>query len=431
MGASAAVAVRHLTRVEGHGNIVVDVQDGVITRCDLEIVEAPRFFEVLLKDRPADEAARIACRICGICSVGHATAAVHAVEAALGITPGPKLRLLRRLNMAGEWLQSHVLHLGFLVAPDAFSEGSVLPLAASHPDLVKGALRLKRLANDICSTVSGRHVMPISYHPGWMGYWPEPAELEALRGRLAEAAADLDALVEGFAQIQWPALARSAEHVAALEPGGVYPMMGGPLHSTAGRVTPPAAYAAVLQEFVVDHSAAKHVRGPGGDGSREGGGTIRVGALARISLAYDRLHPRASAALERLKLAPDSANPFDNVPAQVVEAVQAHAEAAAAVEALLADPASEGPAAPTRPGGEGIGIVEVPRGTLVHHYDIGANGRIVRANCLIPTAQNLASIEADMRVFVPALLDRPKDAITHALEMLVRAYDPCISCAVH
>ena len=422
MGASAAVSVRHLTRVEGHGNIVVDVQDGVLKRCDLEIVEAPRFFEVLLKGRPADEAARIACRICGICSVGHATASTHAVEAALGITPGPKLRLLRRLNMAGEWLQSHVLHLGFLVAPDAFGAGSVVPLAASHPDLVKGALRLKRVANDICMAVSGRHVMPISYHPGWMGHWPEPAELETLRLRLAEAAADLDALVDVFAGIAWPALARPTEHVAALEPGA-YPMMGGPLHSTAGRVTPPAGYAAVLREFVVDHSAAKHVNGPSGP--------IRVGALARVSLASDRLHPRAAAALRRLQLAPESANPFDNIPAQVVESVQAHAEAAAAVEALLADPASEGPAEPTRPGGEGIGIVEVPRGTLVHHYEIGADGRIARANCLIPTAQNLASIEADMRAFVPGLLERPKDEITHALEMLVRAYDPCISCAVH
>ena len=430
MGASAAVVVRHLTRVEGHGNIVVDVQDGVLTRCDLEIVEAPRFFEVLLQGRPADEAARISCRICGICSVGHATAATHAVEAALGITPGPKLRLLRRLNMAGEWLQSHVLHLGFLMAPDAFGAGSVLPLAASHPDLVKGALRIKRLANDICHTVSGRHVMPISYHPGWMGHWPEPSELEGLHRRLAEAAADLDALVEVFAQLTWPVLARPAEHVAALEPG-VYPMMGGPLHSTAGRVTPPARYAAVLQEYLVDHSAAKHVRGPGGDGTAEGGGTIRVGALARVSLASGRLHPRASAALRRLGLSPDSANPFDNIPAQVVESVQAHAEAVAAVEALLADPAPEGPAAPTRPGGEGIGIVEVPRGTLVHHYEIASDGRVARANCLIPTSQNLASIEADMRAFVPTLLERPKDELTHALEMLVRAYDPCISCAVH
>ncbi len=423
MGASAAVVVRHLTRVEGHGNIVVDVQDGVVKRCDLEIVEAPRFFEVLLKDRPAEEAPRIACRICGICSVGHATAAVHAVEAALGITPGPRVRLLRRLNMAGEWLQSHVLHLGFLVAPDAFGERSVLPLAESHPELVKGALRIKRLANDICCAVSGRHVMPISYRPGGMGHWPDAGALEALHARLEPAEADLATLVEVFAGLSWPALERRSEHVAALEPGGCYPMMGGPLHSTAGRMTPPASYASVLQEYLVDHSAAKHVRGPGGP--------IRVGALARLSLAHDRLHPRAKAALERLHLSPESANPFDNIAAQVVESVQAHAEAVAAVEDLLADPAPEEPAPATRPGGEGIGIVEVPRGTLVHHYEIGADGRIARANCLIPTSQNLASIEADMRVFVPALLGRDKDDITHALEMLVRAYDPCISCSVH
>lgn len=423
MGESAAVVVRHLTRVEGHGNIVVDVQGGEIKRCDLEIVESPRFFEVLLKGRPYDEAPRIACRICGICSVGHATASVHAVEAALGIQAGPKLKLLRRLNMAGEWLQSHVLHLGFLVAPDAFGEGSIVPMAASHPELVKCALRLKRLANEICCTVSGRHVMPISYHAGWMGHWPDPAELETLRAHLADRAGDLDALVEVFAGLSWPALERRSSHVASLE-DGVYPMMGGPLHTSRGRVTPPAAYADVLEEYLVEHSASKHVRSPDGP--------IRVGALARISLAHERLGPRARAALARLKLAPDSANPFDNVPAQVVEAVQAHQEAVALVDALLGDPGPEEPAGIARPlGGEGIGIVEVPRGTLVHHYDVGADGRIVRANCLIPTSQNLAAIEADMRCFVPALLGRPRGEITHALEMLVRAYDPCISCAVH
>jgi sulfhydrogenase subunit alpha len=424
MGESTAVVVRHLTRVEGHGNIVVDVEGGEIRRCDLEIVESPRFFEVLLRDRPYDEAPRIACRICGICSVGHATASVHALEAALGVKPGPKLRMLRRLNMAGEWLQSHVLHVCFLVAPDAFGEPSIVPMVASHPDAVKLALRLKRLANDICCTVSGRHVMPISYHAGWMGYWPEPAELEALRGRIAATRVDLDGLVDLFAGLTWPALERRAAHVAALEEGGGYPMMGGPLHSTAGRVTAAKAYREVLEEYLVEHSASKHVRGPDGP--------IRVGALARFSLAHERLHPRAQAAARRLSLAPASANPFDNVPAQVVEAVHAHEEAAALVDALLADPTPEEPAPVTRPrGGEGIGIVEVPRGTLVHDYEVGADGRIIRANCLIPTGQNLASIETDMRAFVPTLLGRPKEEITHALEMLVRAYDPCISCAVH
>ena len=124
MGKTSSLAVHHVTRVEGHGNIVLDLQDGRLARCDLEIVESPRFFEVLLKDRPYEEAPRITCRICGICSVGHATASVQALESALGVTPGPGTRALRRLNMCGEWLQSHVLHAYFLVAPDAFGAPS-------------------------------------------------------------------------------------------------------------------------------------------------------------------------------------------------------------------------------------------------------------------------------------------------------------------
>ncbi len=424
MGEGAAVVVRHLTRVEGHGNIVVDIAGSEVRRCDLEIVESPRFFEVLLKDRPSDEAPRIACRICGICSVAHATASVLAVEAALGIRPGEKLRLLRRLNMAGEWLQSHVLHACFLVAPDAFGATSIVPMVAGHPDLVKSALRLKHLANDICGAVSGRHVMPISYHAGWMGHWPDTAELGALAERLEAARADLDLLVDVFAGLRWPALEGRAEQVAALEDAGAYPMVGGSLRSTAGRAADPKAYGELLREYLVEHSAAKHARSPNGP--------VRVGALARLSLAADRLRPAGRAAMERLKLDPRSANAFDNVPAQVIEAAHALEEASDLVAALLADPAPEEPAVPTRPrGGEGVGIVEAPRGTLIHHYEVGADGRIARANCLIPTGANLAAIESDMRTFVRTLIGRPQDEIRHALEMLVRAYDPCISCAVH
>jgi sulfhydrogenase subunit alpha len=427
MGDRRAVVVRHLTRIEGHGNIVVDLEGDRVLRCDLEIVESPRFFEVLLQGRAYDEAPRIACRICGICSVGHATASVHAVEAALGITPGPRLRRVRRLNMAAEWLQSHVLHVCFLVAPDAFGAPSIVPLVQSHPDVVKRALRLKRLANDICCAVSGRHVMPISYHAGWMGHWPAPAELRALEERLIAAQEDLDALVELFAGLAWPRVERRAEYLAALEDGrgeGAYPMMGGSLHASGGAVTAPEDYRDALHEYVVDHSAAKHVRG------REG--TVRVGALARVALAHGRLHPRARDAAARLRLEPGSANPFDFIAAQVTESVQAHQEALDAVTALLADPGPEEPARPARPeGGRGIGVVEVPRGTLVHDYTIDAGGRITSANCVIPTSQNLAAIEADMRAFLPSLVGRPSPEIAHGLEMLVRAYDPCVSCSVH
>ena len=424
MGKTSSIAVHHVTRVEGHGNIVIDLRDGRVTRCDLEIVEAPRFFEVLLKDRPYEEAPRITCRICGICSVGHATASVLAIEAALGMEPGPKTRTLRRLNMAGEWLQSHILHGYFLVAPDAFGVTSVVPLAGTRPDVVTRALRLKRLANEICYTVSGRHVMPISYQAGGMGYWPTAAELAALRDKLAAARPDIDATVELFATLTWPDVGRASEGLAALDEDGSYPMMGGPLHSSTGQVFPPRAYRDAMREYLVEHSAAKHAKGQDG--------TLRVGALSRFNLAAERLHPKAREAARRLGLAPGLSNPFLYTVAQVVEAVQVFEEALGLSESLLADPAPEERAPVTRPqGGEGVGVCEVPRGTLVHDYTIGADGRISRANCIIPTGQNLASIEADLRAFVPAIAAQPEAEIAHFAEMLVRAYDPCITCAVH
>ena len=424
MGKSSSIAVHHVTRVEGHGNIVIDLQDGRLTRCDLEIVESPRFFEVLLKDRPYQEAPRITCRICGICSVGHATASVQAVEAALGVKPGPRTGVLRRLNMCGEWLQSHVLHAYFLVAPDAFGASSVIPLAGEKPEVVARALRLKRLANEVCYTVGGRHVMPISYQAGGMSYWPSLPELEALRAKLEAARPDIDATVELFATISWPQASREVECLAAMDEDGTYPMMGGPIHSSTGKTFAPRAYREAMHEYLVEHSASKHVKGQDG--------TVRVGALPRFNLAFDRLHPRAQAAAKRLGLAPGLTNPFLYTAVQVVESVQAFEEAVTLTDALLADPTPEERGPVTHPrGGEGVGICEVPRGTLVHDYNIGADGRIIRANCIIPTGQNLASIEEDLRAFVPAIVEKPEQEIAHYAEMLVRAYDPCISCSVH
>jgi sulfhydrogenase subunit alpha len=424
MGKTSSIAVHHVTRVEGHGNIVLELRDGRVTRCDLEIVESPRFFEVLLKDRPYEEAPRITCRICGICSVGHATASVLAIESAMGVKPGPKTKTLRRLNMAGEWLQSHILHVYFLVAPDAFGVTSVVPLAVTHPDVVTRALRLKRVANEICYTVSGRHVMPISYQAGGMGYWPTAAELAALRDKLEAARADLEATVELFATLTWPDVGRASDGLAAVHENGLYPMMGGDLHSTSGKVVARRAYREAMQEYLVEHSAAKHAKGSEG--------TFRVGALPRFNLASERLHPKAQDAARRLGLAPGLTNPFLYTPVQVVEAVHVFEEALGLIDTLLADPGPEDRAPVTRPrGGDGVGLCEVPRGTLVHDYSIGADGRILRANCIIPTGQNLASIEADLREFAPGLAEKPKGEIAHFAEMLVRAYDPCISCAVH
>ncbi|MRR11503.1 hypothetical protein EG835_03290, partial [bacterium] len=154
------IDVHHLTRVEGHGNIRVNVTNGVVEHCEWQVPEAPRFFESMVRGRHYTEVARITSRICGICSVGHTLASVKATEAALGIDVTPQTTTLRTLLKHAENFDSHVLHVYVLVAPDLLGAPSVFPLVASHGEVVARALRLKRLAHEWGSLIGGRTTHP-------------------------------------------------------------------------------------------------------------------------------------------------------------------------------------------------------------------------------------------------------------------------------
>ncbi len=414
--------VHHLTRVEGHGNIVVDVRNGIIEQCDLQIVEAPRFMEAMLRGRPYTQAPLLASRICGICAVAHTTASLRAVEQALDIVPSPQTTLLRLLNFCGEILDSHILHTYMLVAPDLLGLGSVLPLAAEQPEVVTRALRMKKVAGDLCAAVGGRHTHPVAMTVGGFTHFPAAAELEVLGERLEAMRADMTDTVALFKELALPTFARETEYLA-LRPAEGYGFMGDTIASSDGGMWPVTQYRQVTNEFHVSHSTAKRARH-----RRE---SYMVGALARFNLNDDRLHPQAQAAAQTLRLAPGCHNSFLITLAQVVEMVHCVETAVSLIQQLLTEGIKpEPPVKPGRLSGAGVGAVEAPRGTLYHDYEI-KGGTIAEANCVIPTAQNLANIEADMRALLPHVLDRPPDDIKLALEMLVRAYDPCISCATH
>lgn len=419
---SLRVDVHHVTRVEGHGNIVVDVKDGVLTQCDLQIVETPRFFEAMLRGRSYEDASHLTSRICGICAVGHATASLRATEQALGITLSPQTTLLRKLNFHGEILDSHILHIYMLVAPDYLGLGSVIPLAKSAPEVVLRALRMKQLAGDLCAAICGRHTHPISMTVGGFTHFPKVSDLKALRSRLVASRTDCDETIELLKGLKFPAFERDTEYVA-LRKEDEYCFIDGVITSTDGGTWDLEDYRAVTNETIVQHSSAKHTRN-----QRD---SYMVGALARFNVNYDQLHPRARAAAEALGLQPKVTNPYLIAAAQAVEVVHCTEDAILLIDQILEHGIRhEEPAPPTRLTGEAVGAAEVPRGTLFHHYRI-EDGLIVGANCIIPTGQNLANIELDMRALVPTILDRSQADITLALEMLVRAYDPCISCSTH
>ncbi len=424
MKVSCDIDIKRLTRVEGHGNIRIVIEGGQVRTARWEVVETPRFFEAILVGKYFENAPYLCGRICGICSIGHTLASIRAVENCFGITPTTQTRRLRLLLKHMETLQSHILHIYFLAAPDYLGVGSVLPLVATHPAVVQQALRLKLLANDICDEVGGRRMHPTRPVVGGFTMLPDRYRLGQFRQRLQAALADLDASVELFLGFSIPDFQRQTEFVS-LRGDGDYPFIGGELVSSDGVVKQEHEYAAMTNEYMADFSTSKLSRL-----SRE---SFAVGALARINNNFSGLLPEVKEVAGALGLNPVNHNPFMAVVAQLVECVQVVRESTTLIDQLLDAPWQETRQTVQPQAGIGIGAVEVPRGILYHCLHLDVDGRISKADCVIPTSQNHANILHDIEALAAWCVQQGKSdqEIELLAEMLVRAYDPCISCSVH
>ncbi len=422
------IDVHYVTRVEGHGNIHVNVKDGIIEKCEWAVPEAPRFFEAMVVGRPYTELHHITSRICGICSIGHTLASLKATEAAMGIKISEQDLKLRKLALHAENLQSHILHLGFLVLPDLLGVGSVIPLASSNPNEVKTVLRLHRQANAMSNLLCGRTTHPQRLIPGGFTKIPSMKELTALRQILKDAVPDLQA-VAGLIKTLAPKLpdfARETEFIG-LTSTDEYALYDGVLGSTDTGTAPVNDYLSYTNEYIVPISTAKR--------AKHNRASYMVGALARFNLNYDKLSPLAKQTAEMFGLKPVCHNPFMNNIAQLVEVVHSVEDSIKLIdeieEAGLESQYEYKLPSDKVKAGRGVGAVEVPRGILFHDYTYNNKGICTQANCIIPTNQNHANIELDMQALLPKILDKTEKEIELALEMLVRAYDPCISCSTH
>ncbi|MFO8077287.1 MAG: Ni/Fe hydrogenase subunit alpha [Thermoplasmatota archaeon] len=421
-----SINVEHLTRVEGHGNIVLNAKNGEIEQVQWQVSEAPRFFESFVRNRPFTELSHLTSRICGICSIGHSLASLKATENAMNIKISKQTKMLRKIALHGENMQSHILHVGYLVSPDLFKVGSVFPLIGSAPDTVKKIIYLHRLANEMSELLCGRTTHPISLVPGGFSEIPSERQLQRLKKRLQESMSTC----EDVAQVildnadKLPDFTRETEYIA-LTRKDEYALYDGVIGSTDTGTHPVKEYESVVNEFVVPQSTAKYCKH-----QRE---SYMVGALARFNLNADLLHPKAKAVADQFNLSAINYNPFMNNVAQIIEYVHSVEDSIALIDALLEKGLNpeEKPVEFTVKKGRGVGAIEVPRGILFHDYTYDKNGICTKANCVIPTNQNHNNIQKDMEVFAPDLLKKTKKEITLNLEMLVRAYDPCISCSTH
>ncbi|MFH1723731.1 MAG: Ni/Fe hydrogenase subunit alpha [Elusimicrobiota bacterium] len=418
------ITVRHVTRVEGHGDIHIKVKDGRLVDARWAVVETPRFFEAMLKGMSHDLAPILTARICGICSIGHCLASLRAVERAMDVKVPETARLLRLLAKHGETLQSHALHVFFLSAPDLFKVGSVIPLIKSHPEVVGIAARLKKLGNDACDLIAGRTTHPVSLVVGGLSRLPTDKQIEELRGAFLARLPDMRAAVDLFKTLPMPDFQRETEFVS-LKGQGDYPWIGGDLVSSDGVRRPEDGYLAMTNEYKVEFSTSKFAKL-----SRE---SFAVGALARFNNNHKHLRPEAKGAAKALGLSPLSHNPFMNNVAQLVECYHVMLESIELLDGLLGRRGKTASRPYKVKAGRGVAAVEVPRGILYHEYELDKKGKVVRANCVIPTTQNHANIHHDLRALAARLVREGKSdgEITLLSEMLVRSYDPCISCSVH
>jgi coenzyme F420-reducing hydrogenase alpha subunit len=413
--------VDYLARVEGEGALYVKIKENKVIDVKLKIFEPPRFFEAFLRGRSFTEAPDITARICGICPIAYQMSSCHAMEDACGVRVDGQLRALRRLIYCGEWIESHVLHVTMLHAPDFLGYESAIHMAKDHPDLVQKALKLKKIGNELVAFLGGREIHPINVRVGGFYKVPTKSELQSLVEDLKWARDAAYDLVRWTGTLEFPDFEQDYEFVALRHPDE-YPFNEGRLVSTKGLDIAIREYEEHFVEEHVEHSNALH-------SVIKGRGNYFVGPLARYNINFDKLPRSVQKAAKDAGLGPVCKNPFKSIIVRSIETLYACEEA---LRIISEYEMPERPYVEVQPrAGVGCGCTEAPRGILYHRYRIDDTGTILDAKIVPPTSQNQKTIESDLWHFVPKNINLSKEQLTWKCEQAIRNYDPCISCATH
>jgi sulfhydrogenase subunit alpha len=418
---SKTIRVDYLARVEGEGALYVKIKENKVIDVKLKIFEPPRFFEAFLRGRSFTEAPDITARICGICPIAYQMSSCHAMEDACGVRVDGQLRALRRLIYCGEWIESHVLHVAMLHAPDFLGYESAIHMAKDHPDLVQKALKLKKIGNELVAFLGGREIHPINVRVGGFYKVPTKSELQSLVEDLKWARDAAYDLVLWTGTLEFPDFEQDYEFVALRHPDE-YPFNEGRLVSTKGLDIAIREYEEHFVEEHVEHSNALH-------SVIKGRGNYFVGPLARYNINFDKLPRSVQKAAKDAGLGPVCKNPFKSIIVRSIETLYACEEA---LRIISEYEMPERPYVEVQPrAGVGCGCTEAPRGILYHRYRIDDTGTILDAKIVPPTSQNQKTIESDLWHFVPKNINLSKEQLTWKCEQAIRNYDPCISCATH
>ncbi|MFH0962252.1 MAG: Ni/Fe hydrogenase subunit alpha [archaeon] len=399
------MATDYISKIEGHGRIEVDFLKG---KAELHIEEGERLFEGIVVGRRYEDVHFITPRICGVCPTAHNLATIRAIEDAFKIRATPTAVALRKAMLSAQIVQSHTLHLFFLALPDFLGVDSGADLMKKNPKLLKKILAVKKMCDAVLRGIGGREVHPTTTIVGGFTQFPEFHRAE----ELIDLARETIPIAEELMEVAKKAIGDFAPVHRKTTYLALEDYYGDSFVETSERARfDPKKYQENISETVKLYSSAKF-------GTHKGRGFL-VGALARRILA-GKMQPTTSI--------------FDNNIAQGEEIFEFTEE----IEKQLALAVSTGLrkddwSVPVEPRESfGVGAVEAPRGTLYNKLWFDSGGICTKADIVTPTAQNLTNIEDDANALLEQNRGRKTEAdLKRLLEMLVRAYDPCITCSVH
>ncbi|MBU1132613.1 nickel-dependent hydrogenase large subunit [Patescibacteria group bacterium] len=422
------IQINHIAKTEGHLSFVGALIDGDFAQARIETEEGARLIEGILLGRKYYEAPIITSRICGICPIVHNLTAIKALEQALNVRATKEVLVLRKILLLGQWIHSHALHAFFLSFPDLVGINNNLNLLKKYPKQSELALQVRDWAVEICRIIGGRTVHPINSVIGGFNVEPDFTELEKLMEQREEILQKAIKIFDFISARRLPKFQRPTNYVS-LKTKNEYAYYDGDMFFSDNDQTVKVETALrEIEEIILPYERVKRVR--------HDGRAIMVGALARINNNFDGLNANAKKSWEKLGIILPCYNSFYNIFAQVVEIIHCVEE----IESLY----SEYQKMREKSGfdsrlkvnfepnpGKGFAAMEAPRGILYHEYELDRAGNILHCNIISPTTIFISNLEQDLEQLIPQLKKLSDVKKKVVIKTLIRAYDPCISCATH
>jgi len=412
------ISIEGLSKIEGHASLDVKVSNGKVENVKLKISENKRFYTQAIRGKQFQTVPQLVSRICGTCSVAHLTCCTEAVEKALNVKPSEQTILLRKLMMYGTMIRDHAMHLYLFCLPDIFGKDSVLDFDEREHELVHHAFEVKKAGNDLSKLIGGRAIHPPYAQIGQFSILPDKNETKKIIEELKKVRANIFELARIFYECDFTFRKKTTFVALATDD---FSFLEGVIKSSKRLIIPEQFYWDHLHRVIIPYSQAT--------GFQFEGREFMVGALARMNLNREKLHKETRNDFAKYLRVFPSIDVYHNNLAQAIEILHCIDHS---IEILESTDFKKEPKVEIKiKDGRGVGVIEAPRGTLYYAIDLDKQGKILYGNLVIPTAQNQIKMENDIRNLVAKNLDKGKDFIKHEIEKLIRAYDPCMTCATH